>query len=106
MTMDIIIATRNKDKQREIRAILRHSGLSIRTIDEFRDAPEVEENADTFEGNAALKARSAFDHTGIPSIADDSGLSVDALSGEPGIHSARYSGEGATHADNNALLLS
>jgi XTP/dITP diphosphohydrolase len=71
-------------------------------VDEFPEAPEVAETEDTFEGNALLKARSLTAHTGLPAIADDSGLCVDALSGAPGVHSARWSA--ATHDVDQANL--
>lgn len=67
--------------------------------------PEAEETGLTFVENAILKARNAARHTGLPAIADDSGIEVDALNGAPGIYSARFSGEGATDARNNALLV-
>lgn len=86
--------------------------VDVRGLDAFEDAPQVEETATTFEGNAALKARGIADYLaakGEPPdtlvLADDSGLSVDALDGGPGVYSARFSGEGATDASNNAKLV-
>ena len=97
----IVVATRNRGKLREIRSIL--AGIDLVSVTEF-DVPEVEETGDTFEENAALKARAVAAATGLPAIADDSGLTVPALGGEPGVHSSRYSAEG-TDAKNNDLLL-
>ena len=90
----IVLATRNTHKREELQRILQAAGLDVElvTIDQFPDAPEVEETEDTFEGNALLKAQALAAHTGLPAIADDSGLCVDALGGAPGVLSARWSG--------------
>ena len=92
--MDLVLATRNAHKADELRRILNAHGIqaTLHLVSEFPDAPEVEETEDTFEGNALLKARALAAHTGMPAIADDSGLCVDALDGAPGILSARWSG--------------
>jgi XTP/dITP diphosphohydrolase len=87
----------------EIRAAL--VDVPISTVDDYPDFPEVEETEPDLEGNAALKSRALFRHTGLPSLADDTGLEVDALDGAPGVLSARYAGEGCTPADNRKLLL-
>lgn len=103
--MDVVFATRNAHKAEEVAAILRDSGITLRTLDAFEDMPEdIPETGDTFEANALQKARFVYERTGLPTIADDSGLEVDALGGEPGVHSKRFSPE-ATAATNNALLL-
>jgi len=79
--------------------------LEILGMDEFPDLPEVEEDLDTFKGNAAKKAETQAGLTGLWVLADDSGLEVDALDGEPGVYSARYAGEPADYAANNRKLL-
>ena len=88
--MDMIIATHNKHKVEEFSRILAPLGVTIRTA----ALTEAEETGTTFRENAYLKAKSACDETGLPCIADDSGLSVDALDGAPGVYSARYAPEG------------
>lgn len=94
MRTQVVLATRNLHKAEELARILSQLNLDIDllTVDQFPDAPEVEETEDTFEGNALLKARALAAHTGLPAIADDSGLCVDALAGAPGVLSARWSG--------------
>jgi len=94
VTKKIVLATRNAHKAQELARILNdlHSDIEVLTVADFPDAPEVEETELTFEGNALLKARALVLHTGLPAVADDSGLSVDALGGAPGVYSARYSG--------------
>ncbi|MBU6347516.1 MAG: RdgB/HAM1 family non-canonical purine NTP pyrophosphatase [Actinomycetales bacterium] len=94
MGTQVVLATRNAHKAQELARILSQLNLAIEllTVDNFPDAPEVEETEDTFEGNALLKARALVAHTGLPAIADDSGLCVDALAGAPGVLSARWSG--------------
>lgn len=102
----VIVATANAGKLAEIRHALEPTGWSFVTAAEFgADAPEVEETGATFEENALLKARAYRDIFGMPALADDSGLEVDALGGAPGVRSARYAGETARDADNNAKLL-
>ncbi|MBQ1986165.1 MAG: RdgB/HAM1 family non-canonical purine NTP pyrophosphatase [Clostridia bacterium] len=88
--MDMIIATHNKHKVEEFIRILKPLGVNILTA----DLTEAEENGTTFRENAYIKAKSACDETGLPCIADDSGLAVDYLNGEPGVYSARYAEEG------------
>lgn len=104
--MKVLIATNNKGKLREIREILSGSGIVAVSLSEAGAFGEPVEDADTFLENALIKARYFVEKTGMPTIADDSGLCVDTLGGEPGVHSARYAGENATDSDNNALLLS
>ncbi|NNF58154.1 MAG: RdgB/HAM1 family non-canonical purine NTP pyrophosphatase [Rhodothermaceae bacterium] len=103
--MDLVLATRNPGKVAELAARLDALPVRLRSAAEVPDAPEVDEDADTLRGNAEKKARTLFDHTGQPSLADDSGLEVDALDGAPGVHSARYAGENADDAANRAKLL-
>jgi XTP/dITP diphosphohydrolase len=101
----IVVATRNPHKLDEIRAILGGSGIEVVSLDSFPDAPEVVEDRPDLKGNAARKAETLHALTGLPTMADDTGLEVDALGGRPGVHSARYAGEDATDADNRRKLL-
>ena len=103
--MDLIVATRNAGKLKEIRRLLEAQGVNVLGLDKFPEAPEVEEDGDTFALNAAKKAETIAQITGLPCLADDSGLSVVALQGRPGVHSARYSGVDATDSSNNHKLL-
>ena len=98
----VVLASGNPGKLRELGKILAPLSVRLASQAEF-DVPEVEENGLSFVENAIIKARAACEHTGLPAIADDSGLEVDHLKGAPGIHSARYSGAG--DAANNARLL-
>ncbi len=101
----LVLATRNRGKIIEINSLL--SGLvdQISSITDFTDFPETVEDGATFEENALKKAREASRFTALPALADDSGLVVDALNGRPGVFSARYAGEGAGDAANNARLV-
>jgi len=103
--MKILIATRNHHKLEEIRAILSVPGLDLVGADEVPGLPEVEEDAPTFEGNAIKKACTLALASGCWTLADDSGLEVDALEGAPGVFSARYAGPEASTPANNARLL-
>jgi XTP/dITP diphosphohydrolase len=105
--MRVVVATRNQGKLRELVPLLADSGLDLEllTIDELAPSAELREDETTFEGNALAKARQAAAATGLPALADDSGLEVDALGGAPGVYSARYAGVGATDAANNAKVL-
>jgi len=105
VSTEIILATRNQGKITELAELLKGTGLAVLGLDAFPGAPEVEETGETFADNALLKARAIAAFTGITAVADDSGLVVDALSGAPGVRSARYAGEDATDAANNARLL-
>jgi XTP/dITP diphosphohydrolase len=102
---EILLATRNPDKVRELAALLGDLGIRIRTLADFPTAPEVEEDGTTCEANALKKAREMASTTGIPSVADDTGLEVDALGGRPGVFAARYAGARATYEDNCKKLL-
>jgi XTP/dITP diphosphohydrolase len=101
-TQIVVLASGNVGKLRELDAVLAPLGLSLKPQSEF-DVPEVEETGLSFVENAIIKARAAAAHSGLPAIADDSGLEVDYLDGAPGIYSARYSGAG--DAANNTRLL-
>ena len=98
----VVLASGNTGKLEELQRILSSLPMTLVSQSEFQ-VPEVAETGLTFVENALIKARAACQHTGLPAIADDSGLEVDYLAGEPGIHSARYSGEG--DAGNNRRLL-
>jgi len=100
----IVLASGNKGKVKEIQAILAGRGVEVLPQSEF-DVPEAEETGLCFVENAIIKARNAAKLTGLPAIADDSGLSVDALKGEPGVFSSRYAGPACDDEDNNRLLL-
>jgi XTP/dITP diphosphohydrolase len=101
----VVVATRNRGKLREIVPLLAGLKLELATIDELAPDAELREDGVTFEENALAKARQATRATGLPAIADDSGLEVDALGGAPGVYSARYAGPNADDAGNNAKLL-
>lgn len=103
---ELIVATRNPHKIREIRALFESSKRwKLLFLDRYPRAPEIRESGKTFDENALLKARAIADHTGKPTVADDSGLEVVALGGKPGIYSARFSGVNASDTSNNAKLL-
>lgn len=101
----IVLATRNKGKIAELEALLAGFGLTVLGLDSFPNIGEIEETGVTFAENAALKARTVAQATGLVALADDSGLVVDALDGAPGVYSARYSGQDATDESNNQKLL-
>lgn len=102
---EIVFATRNAGKLRELEALTADLSIRFRSLAEFPGAPDVEETGTTFQANALLKAMAAYEHTGLPALADDSGLCVASLGGEPGVHSARYGGGDGDTARNNARLL-
>ncbi len=102
--MKLLFATNNAHKVEEVQAILAGSDIELQTLAAFPELPEAPETSETFEGNALQKARFVFERTGLPCIADDSGIEVDALDKAPGVHSKRFSPE-ATHEANNVLLL-
>lgn len=103
--MTLIAATGNRGKLVEIREILGPHFDRILSQKEAGILLDVEEDTDTFAGNAMKKARAFCEVTGMPAVADDSGLCVDALNGEPGVYSARYMGEGHTDAERSAFVL-
>jgi XTP/dITP diphosphohydrolase len=100
----IVIATQNRDKIREFRNKLNNI-FFLKTLDDYPDMPEVIEDGASLEENAVKKARTIHVHTGLPAIADDTGLEVDALNADPGIFSSRFAGETASYEDNVRLLL-
>ncbi len=101
----LVLATRNAGKVRELRDLLAGLPVTLYTVADFPGAPAVDEDAPTLEGNALKKARALHAHTGLPALADDTGLEVTALGGRPGVHSARFAGPDASDADNRARLL-
>lgn len=105
MKTQIVLATRNRHKLQEVRDMLQGIPVEILSCDAFAGCPEVEEDGATFADNALKKARAIARHTGHITIADDSGLEVDALGGMPGIYSARFAGEPADDRRNNEKLL-
>ena len=104
-TSKLLIATHNSGKLRELAEILGDAPFQLVSLSDVGIDTDVEETGLTFEANATLKAETYRDLSGLPTLADDSGLEVDALGGEPGVRSARYAGENATDADRIALLL-
>ncbi len=104
-TMKFIIATNNKKKLREMREILDALGVSALSLSEAGIESDAEETGTTFEENSFIKAQEALKKSGVPSIADDSGLMVDALGGAPGVYSARYGGEKLTNDEERYKFL-
>lgn len=102
----IVIATKNLGKVKELEELLADSPFMLRSLNEFPNAPDVEETGATFADNAILKAKEYAKQTNIWALADDSGLEVAALNGAPGVFSARYAGENATDEEKIAKLLS
>ena len=100
----LVLASGNPGKLRELAAILADAGYDLHPQSEF-GVSEADETGTTFVENALIKARHAAQHTGLPALADDSGIEVDALDGAPGVYSARFAGPGADDAANNALLV-
>lgn len=103
--MKLVLATQNPKKLKEMNEILRHLGVEVVSEAELGVRIEVEETGDTFTDNARLKATAVMQATGLPAVADDSGLCVDALNGAPGVYSARYGGEGLDDQGRYTLLL-
>ena len=104
--MEIILATHNLDKCKELQASFNDTKIKVVTLKDFPDISDIVEDGDSLEANAFIKSRTVFHKTGIPTISDDTGLFISALNGEPGIFSARYSGENCSYADNvNKVLI-
>ena len=101
----VVIATKNRGKSAEIKGVLKDFPVLLKDLNDFGPLAEPVEDGATFEENAYKKASFTARVLGLPALADDSGLEVQALAGAPGIHSARYAGPGATDSDNNAKLL-
>jgi XTP/dITP diphosphohydrolase len=103
--MQLVLATNNRDKITEIRHLLDDLPVTILTRDDFLEFPDPDETGATLVENAVIKARAISDFCGLPALADDSGLEVDALNGAPGVYSSRYAGDNVTYADNYTKLL-
>ncbi|MDD9269906.1 XTP/dITP diphosphatase [Paenibacillus sp. GCM10023248] len=101
----VVIATRNEGKVKEFERLFGAKGYKVRSLADYTDLPDIVESGETFAENARIKAQIISAHLHVPVLADDSGLCVQALGGAPGVYSARYAGEQATDADNNAKLL-
>ena len=101
----LVLATKNRGKVSEFKDLFRGFDFEVKSLNDFGPIPPVIEDGETFEDNAVKKAQFTAKVLGLPAIADDSGLTVKALGGEPGVFSARYAGEGATDEANNAKLL-
>ena len=104
--MKIVLATHNHDKEIELQHSLRGLDVDICSLSEYPDIGEIEETGTTLLENSLLKAHTVHDWTGLPTIADDTGLEIDALDGAPGVYSARFAGLNATYEDNVNKLLS
>jgi XTP/dITP diphosphohydrolase len=102
----ILLATHNQDKAKEFQSIFAGIGIDVKTLDAFPQVGPIKEDARTLEGNALKKAQEVFRLTGIPSLADDTGLEVRYLNDAPGVYSSRYAGPGASYAENVRKLLS
>ncbi len=103
--MRIVFATKNEGKVKEITEMLASMDIELVSLNHFESLPEIVEDGQTYLENALKKAKIISEFTGETVLADDSGLQVEALGGEPGVYSARYAGEGATDEENNAKLL-
>jgi len=103
--LQIILATHNRGKMKEMSSILAHLPVTLLTLDDFPQIGEIPETGETLKENAFIKAETVHQKTGLPALADDTGLEVDALDGAPGVHSSRYDGETATFEDNCRKML-
>ena len=103
--MKIVLATHNWDKCAEIEAIMKNMPIQLLTLNEFPEIEDIIEDGKTLKENALIKAKTVHKITHLPAIADDTGLEVDALDGQPGIYSARYAGENCSYSDNVNKLL-
>ncbi|MHA6485181.1 RdgB/HAM1 family non-canonical purine NTP pyrophosphatase [Paenibacillus sp. strain BS8-2] len=101
----IVVATKNNGKVKEFAHALDKLGKAVVSLHDYPEIPDIVEDGDTFAANARIKAKTTGDALGVPALADDSGLRVEALGGEPGVYSARYAGEGASDQDNNDKLI-
>lgn len=103
--MQIVLATHNRGKMKEMSSILAHLPVTLLTLDDFPQIGEIPETGETLKENAFIKAETVHQKTGLPALADDTGLEVDALDGAPGVHSSRYDGETATFEDNCRKMM-
>ncbi|MCS7458765.1 XTP/dITP diphosphatase [Paenibacillus doosanensis] len=102
---EVVVATRNAGKVKELEPLFRQRGIAVKSLLDYEEIPEIIEDGDSFAANALIKARAVALRLKVPAIADDSGLCVDRLGGEPGVYSARYAGEPANDEANNRKLL-
>ena len=103
--MQIVLATHNRGKMKEMSSILAHLPVKLLTLDDFPQIGAIPETGETLKENAFIKAETVHQKTGLPALADDTGLEVDALDGAPGVHSSRYDGETATFEDNCRKMM-
>ena len=103
--MKLLLATQNKHKVEELTRLMQPYAVEVVSLLEYPAIGEIIEDGDTLEANALIKARAGYAHCGIPTIADDTGLAVDALDGAPGVYAARYAGENVTYDDNVQKML-
>ena len=103
--MQIVLATHNRGKMKEMSSILAHLPVKLLTLDDFPQIGEIPETGETLKENAFIKAETVHQKTGLPALADDTGLAVEALEGAPGVHSSRYDGETATFEDNCRKMM-
>ena len=103
--MKIVLATHNKNKRQELHKLLKPLNIELLTLDDFPEICEIPEDGETLEENAKFKALTVHKLSGLPALADDTGLEVDALHGRPGIYAARYAGENCSYEDNVRKLL-
>ena len=103
--MEIILATHNLDKCKELQASFNNTKIKVITLKDFPEIGDIVEDGDSLEANAFIKSRTVFHKTGIPTISDDTGLFIKALNDEPGLFSARYSGENCSYTDNVKKVL-
>jgi len=103
--MKLLIATQNKHKVEELTLLMQAYAVEVVSLLEYPEIGEIVEDGNTLEANALIKAKAGFAHCGIPTIADDTGLAVDALNGAPGVYAARYAGENVTYDENVQKML-
>ncbi len=103
--MKLLLATQNKHKVEELTRLLEPYDMEVVSLLDYPDIGEIVEDGDTLEANALIKAHAGFQHCGLPTIADDTGLAVDALNGAPGVYAARYAGKNATYDQNVQKML-
>jgi len=103
--MKLLLSTQNEHKVEELTVLLAPYDLELVSLLDYPEIGEIVEDGNTLEANALIKARAGYEHTGLPTLADDTGLAVDALQGAPGVLAARYAGEQATYAENVAKML-
>lgn len=101
----LVLATHNRHKQKEMVSLLSEMDIQVIGLEQFPEIGDIPETGTTLEENAFIKAQAVFDQTGLPALADDTGLEVDALNGAPGVYSARFAGENATFSDNVHKML-